>query len=155
MNLTKHQQGFTLIELMIVVAIIGILAAVALPAYSTYTNRARFSELVIATSSIKTTIEICFQVNGQTMLACDDGTTGNGSQTSPSVANIRNSAVNSPLVDTIDVVVYNATRIGINMTAVASLDGRNYQLEGVPGNNGAISWSFDEANSNCDDAGYC
>lgn len=57
----KAQKGFTLIELMIVVAIIGILAAVALPAYQDYTNKAKVSELVLAASSCRTTITEVFQ----------------------------------------------------------------------------------------------
>ncbi|MBQ0782739.1 MAG: prepilin-type N-terminal cleavage/methylation domain-containing protein [Amphritea sp.] len=56
----KKQQGFTLIELMIVVAIIGILAAIALPAYQNYTNKAKFSEVVVATSAVKTSYEVAF-----------------------------------------------------------------------------------------------
>ena len=58
----KIQQGFTLIELMIVVAIIGILAAVALPAYQDYTNRAKVTELILAGADAKINIAEYAQV---------------------------------------------------------------------------------------------
>ena len=57
----QAQKGFTLIELMIVVAIIGILAAVAIPAYQNYTLKARFTEVINSTAPMKTAVEICVQ----------------------------------------------------------------------------------------------
>ena len=60
----KAQKGFTLIELMIVVAIIGILAAIALPAYQDYTRKARVSELLLAASSARTCVTEASQVAG-------------------------------------------------------------------------------------------
>jgi len=61
MTIKQNQKGFTLIELMIVIAIIGILAAIAIPAYSTYTKKAKFTEVVSATAPIKLAIDLCYQ----------------------------------------------------------------------------------------------
>jgi type IV pilus assembly protein PilA len=87
----KVQQGFTLIELMIVVAIIGILAAIALPAYQDYTIRAKVSEGVVQASGAKatvaenlanTTTNACLGVNtgtiGLTTIGCTDAGSGAG-----------------------------------------------------------------------------
>ena len=68
----ENQKGFTLIELMIVVAIIGILAAVALPAYQTYTKKAKFSEVVTALAAVRTAVNICMSQNA-TLESCDTG----------------------------------------------------------------------------------
>jgi type IV pilus assembly protein PilA len=71
----KTQQGFTLIELMIVVAIIGILAAVAIPSYQNYTKKARFTEVVMAATAPKSGVEVCAQTLGS-VATCASGVAG-------------------------------------------------------------------------------
>lgn len=71
MNMQKAQQGFTLIELMIVVAIIGILAAIAIPQYQNYTDKAKFTEVISSLNAIRTGIQNC-TADG----SCISGTTG-------------------------------------------------------------------------------
>ena len=70
MNTKRIQKGFTLIELMIVVAIVGILASLALPAYSDFTNKAKFAETVVALGAVKSAVDVCYQTDGS-LAECD------------------------------------------------------------------------------------
>ena len=105
----QMQKGFTLIELMIVVAIIGILAAVALPAYQDYTTRAKVSEVVLAASSARTAVSEAAQTIGTMPLAASVSIDSQSSkyvasvgytQTSNSVGVITAQAQGDPRIDT-------------------------------------------------------
>jgi type IV pilus assembly protein PilA len=120
------QKGFTLIELMIVVAIIGILAAVALPAYQDYTTRAKVSEGLVLSSGIKTAITETLQSKGPgTNMSCTDATTcGSIGATLPSsTANV--TSVTSASTGEIKVTYSTASGVGAstNLLYVGPYDG--------------------------------
>jgi type IV pilus assembly protein PilA len=110
----KNQGGFTLIELMIVVAIIGVLAAVALPAYSDYTVRARVSEVILAASSCRSAIT---EVVANSASGANIGTT-----LSASCAPSATKMVTSGSSDTNGVItiVGNATNLGGSTSSTAN-----------------------------------
>ena len=68
----KFQAGFTLIELMIVIAIIGILASISVPQYLSYTKRAKFSEIVLEANNTRKAVEACYSTTNL-LSDCSDG----------------------------------------------------------------------------------
>lgn len=73
---SQMQKGFTLIELMIVVAIIGILAAIAIPQYQDYTIKAKIANALTAGDALKTAVSVCAQEAGGVLTGCDTGSNG-------------------------------------------------------------------------------
>ena len=94
----RKQGGFTLIELMIVVAIIGILAAIAIPAYTTYTQKARFTEAVLAASTLKTDVVTFIQTNGLTALDTADSSGGSIPAVVAATATVNGSSVTNGVI---------------------------------------------------------
>lgn len=137
----KRNQGFTLIELMIVVAIIGILAAVALPAYQSYTNKSKFVEVVTATTPLKGQVALC-ALNTTTSgapTACGDGAVGPGYTVKNQGANGKVASIN---------VAANGT---ITATSSADLGGKTYILTPTVAG-GAVNWAI---SGTCQADGYC
>lgn len=136
----NRQKGFTLIELMIVIAIIGILAAIALPAYQTYVKKARFTEVVLVAASVRSNIDICFQDKDNQLLSNCDSLNKIGIDTATSTTS---NIVNSITID--------ANTAIITVKGEPSVDSVTYTLSPTASHN-SLMWS---AGGTCVAAGLC
>jgi len=136
----RKQKGFTLIELMIVIAIIGILASVALPAYQSYVKKAKFSEVVMAVAMVKSAVNICYAIRGSGDLAkCD---------TEAEIGVYLSDAESGPMVDTINL---STTTAVIVATGAAAVDAQTVILTPT-GDGKNLTWVL---TGSCIAAGIC
>jgi prepilin-type N-terminal cleavage/methylation domain-containing protein len=140
------QSGFTLIEMLIVVAIAGILAAIAVPQYQSYTKRANFSAVVSAAQPHKIGVESCLQLT-DALTGCTAGANGVPADAATTAGDAAKTAVASVATGASGVI----TAIGS-----AAVDAATYIIEpAVPtAGSAALIWTV-KTTSTCKDRGYC
>lgn len=133
----RNDFGFTLIELMIVIAIIGILSAIAVPQYGAYTKRAKFSEIITHVNRTKISVGLCIQHLNDTV-GCDGGTNG--------VAADQNTEFG--YIESINTVAGKITT-----KSTSEIDNSTYILTpDYTAANNTLIWAVD---GSCVNAGYC
>jgi len=138
----QAQKGFTLIELMIVVAIIGILAAVAIPAYQDYVKKAKFQDIVSSAAALETAISVCLSENGGDATLCDTG----AKVGITTITNSKEAAAAGPLAIT-------ATTAAVTATADTGAGGFTYiRTPVLAAGVSAITWT---QTGTCLDAKVC
>lgn len=136
----SNQRGFTLVELMIVIAIIGILAAIAVPSYQSYTKKARFTEVVLAAATVKNNINTCFQGRGKYQLTnCD------------SIAEVSINAAGVTTANNVQSISIDNNTAKVTVTGESNVDGRTYTLQPTVVNS-TLAW---EVGGTCFTAGLC
>jgi type IV pilus assembly protein PilA len=131
----KVQQGFTLIELMIVVAIIGILAAIAIPAYQDYVTRARWTDVIMSIESTKLAVAECAQTSAGVTTNCTTAAQlGLATLPSPPLATL--TSLTAPAADKSVFVLTGSAAIGNCVVTLTGTAGTN-----------SMAWSF--ANTGC------
>ncbi|MNT56935.1 Fimbrial protein precursor [compost metagenome] len=135
---------------MIVVAIVAILAAIALPAYQTYTKKAKFSEVVTATGAFKTAVEVCAQKDGSLANCAAEGV--NGIPAAVSASTSADSFVQSVTI-ALSGSAAQITAVGKTPTPFESTE-NTYILEGNY-DGGRVIWTNAASGSTCSAAGIC
>ena len=146
-TLLRSPGGFSLIELMVAIAIIGILAVVALPAYQSYVKRSEFAQVIEDWDALKLAVELCWDIEGD-LRKCDksNGAIASAIQGLPGV-DVRIYTSTTPY--TMQVRLYSTT---VNL-ADGSAAGIQYGAAALKG--GRLAWGITEDSSSCLSEGIC
>lgn len=141
LNISSLQKGFTLIELMIVIAIVAILATVAIPSYQNYTKKAAITELIQASAPYRSEVEICIYNTGG-KAQCNGGAKG-----------IQANVTNTNSAKRVKAISVSEGKIKVE--GQGTLDNINYEL--IPEGSAAtgVSWTSNCSNTELFPAGFC